>query len=128
MQTLPHDIISESKAAQPWKTKQVSPTLLYEQIDIFSYYSHKQRWCRPGNETRLEQPRPDALQTAGVLGMDGVVAADAGVLEHLTVVGQPRRRGGGGPPPGERGTIGRAEVDHGRTQRPRQGPYTAKEE
>lgn len=40
----------------------------------------------PRHQPRLAETRPDALQSAGVLGMDGVVGANAGVFQHLVVV------------------------------------------
>lgn len=69
----------------------------------------------PLHQPRLEQPRPDALQAAGVLRMEGVVAADARVLEHLAVEGEARRRAAGRAAAGQRRRHddGRAEVDDG---------------
>lgn len=69
----------------------------------------------PGNQTRFQKPGPNALEAAGVFWMDSVVAANAGVFEHLTVVGQSccgRRRG---PSPGQCGAVGGAQMDHWRT-------------
>lgn len=67
------------------------------------------------HQPRFEQSGPDALQAAGVLRMEGVVAADARVLEHLAVKGQACRRAAGGAAAGQRrgDDDGRAKVDDG---------------